>query len=233
MRTQNCSRREPKRGRLRRFACGTSRPSTISRLISQVWKVAKRPVLHHTMVVAAVLGASALALDAWVLSGLPVPRVSPRVQWAVAPTWIIVSFCCLAVGTVPLVAALEGWLGPLRSTPRGQVPQYEQAALMVFAALAAAHISGLFFAPTAQRRHLCFLGVAITGWYATPASNPRPTRRQGPRQGLFCYSRACASPWTAPSSRTHPSCSPPPSSRARMAAAPSSRCATCCGRTRC
>lgn len=115
------------------------------------------------MVVAAVLGASALALDAWVLSGLPVPRVSPRVQWAVAPTWIIVSFCCLAVGTVPLVAALEGWLGPLRSTPRGQVPQYEQAALMVFAALAAAHISGLFFAPTAQRRHLCFLGVAITG----------------------------------------------------------------------
>ena len=34
---------------------------------------------------------------------------------------------------------------------------------MVFAALAAAHLSGLLFAPTAQRRHLCFLGVAITG----------------------------------------------------------------------
>ena len=130
------------------------------------------PIGYQRMVFA-VLGAVALALDVWVLSGLPVPRVSPRMQWAVAPTWIIVSFCCLTVGTAPLVSTLEGWLGPLRSSPRVQVPQYEQAALMVFAALAAAHISGLFFAPSAQRRHLCFLGVAITGWYATQGSNPR------------------------------------------------------------
>ena len=34
---------------------------------------------------------------------------------------------------------------------------------MVFAALTTAHLTGLLFAPTAERRNLCFLGVAISG----------------------------------------------------------------------
>ena len=121
---------------------------------------------RHVMVselLTAGLALTALVLDAWVLSGGPMPRAPPRVQWAVAPTWIILSFCCLAAGTPSLVSFCEGWLGPFRSSPRAQVPQYEQATRMVFATLAVAHITGLFFAPTAQRRHLCYLGVAITG----------------------------------------------------------------------
>ena len=114
--------------------------------------------------IAGLLGVTVLAVDVWVLSGLPVPLVVSREQWFVAPTWIIVSFACSCVCIESLLPPLEGWLGPVHVDTHEQVPPLVVAALCaVFAVLAASHISSLLFAPSKKRRRLCFLGVAITG----------------------------------------------------------------------
>lgn len=114
--------------------------------------------------IAGVLVVTVLAVDVWVLSGLPVPSVLAREQWFVAPAWIIISFACCCLGFVPFLSALEGWLGPVHVDTHEQVPPLVVAALCaVFAVLCASHISSLLFAPSKKRRRLCFLGVAITG----------------------------------------------------------------------
>ena len=105
--------------------------------------------------IAELLGLTVLAVDVWVLSGLPVPAVVSREQWFVAPTWIIISFASSCLGIEFLLPPLEGWLGPVHVDTHEQVPPFVVAALCaVFAVLAASHISSLLFAPSKKRRRL-------------------------------------------------------------------------------
>ena len=166
----------------------------------------------------------AFAIDAWILGGGPMPRIPPRVQWTAEPVWIIVSFAMCAAGLSPLLSAFEFWLGPVQRLERAEEPQFGQITVWALTALAVCHLTGLIFAPTAQRRRLCFLGVAIQ-WSAVISHRSFARIAETIRARLRVES-------VPEAGRFHPNSLPTLArhwQRARMAIVPLSRCAICCG----